>query len=74
MPPEVVHDAAAHQVARWAPNIHPDDAPILATAMAVEVDYFVTGNVRHFLAGPCVASESSLRIVTPSQLVELLGD
>jgi len=51
-----------------------EDAPILAAAIAAEVDYLATGNTRHFIADPEVGRKSGLVIVAPSQLVELLSD
>jgi putative PIN family toxin of toxin-antitoxin system len=73
-PPEIVEDPGVEEVIRWVQVIHQEDAPILAAAIAAEVDYLVTGNTRHFIADPGVATESGLVIVTPAQLVELLSD
>jgi predicted nucleic acid-binding protein len=72
-PPEVFADPDEDDVTRWAQVIHPADAPILAAAAAAQVDYLVTGNTRHFVDNPAVAGQSGLRIVTPAQLVNLLG-
>lgn len=44
--------------------IHPQDAPILAAAMSLGVDYLVTLNRKHFLDDPNVAIKSGLRIGT----------
>jgi len=73
-PPEILAHPGAKEVTRWAQVIHQQDAPILAAAIAAEVDYLVTGNTRHFIADSEVARKSRLRIVTPAQLVELLRD
>ncbi len=72
-PPEILANPDEHDVARWTQVIHPADAPILAAAVAAQVDYLVTGNTRHFVDDPAVAGQSGLRIVTPAQLVNLLG-
>jgi putative PIN family toxin of toxin-antitoxin system len=71
-PPEIVADPGAEEVTRWAQIIHQEDAPILAAAIAAEVDYLVTGNTKHFIADPEVARKSGLTIVTPAQLVDVL--
>jgi predicted nucleic acid-binding protein len=49
--------------------IHPDDAPILAAAMALGVDYLVTFNRKHFLDDPEVARKSHLRLGTPGDFL-----
>jgi predicted nucleic acid-binding protein len=72
-PPEIFADPDEDDVARWTQVIHPAGAPILAVAAAAEVDYLVTGNTRHFIHDPTVASQSGLKIVTPAQLVQLLA-
>jgi predicted nucleic acid-binding protein len=55
--------AAARQI------IHPDDAPILAAAMALGIDYLVTFNRKHFLDDPEVARKSHLRLGTPGDFL-----
>jgi putative PIN family toxin of toxin-antitoxin system len=72
-PPEIFADPDEDDVARWTQVIHPADAPILAAAAAARVDYLVTGNTTHFVDNRAVAGQSGLRIVTPAQLVNLLG-
>lgn len=66
-PFEVQPDPPASAVDRLAVLISPPDAPILAAAIAADVDALVTGNTRHFT--PKVAAKSGLRIVTPAQFV-----
>jgi predicted nucleic acid-binding protein len=56
--PSAAEVAAARQI------IHSDDAPILAVAMALGVDYLVTINRKHFLEDPEVAQKSHLRLGT----------
>jgi predicted nucleic acid-binding protein len=69
-PPEIVADLTDAEVARWQAVIHdPDDAPILAAAVAALPDVFVTGNTKHYLDNPEVARISGLRIVTPAQFM-----
>ncbi len=72
IPPEVVEDPSQEEVARWATVIHRGDAPILAAAVAAQPDYLVTGD-SHFFNSPRIAEETGLRIVTPTQLLEVLG-
>jgi predicted nucleic acid-binding protein len=61
--PSVAEIAAAKEF------IHPKDAPILAAAMSLEVDYLVTLNRKHFLDDPEVARKSGLRIGTPGDFL-----
>lgn len=60
------------EVAPWLPAAHQADAPILAAAVAGQVDYLVTGNTRHFPANHEAVRRAGLKIVTPAQLVSLL--
>jgi len=48
------------------------DAPILAAAMAAQVDYLVTLDRKHFLDDPGVAHKSGLRIGTPGDFLAWL--
>ena len=49
-----------------------DDAPILAAAISAEVEYLVTGNIRHFALAVERAMEKGLQILTPRQFVEMI--
>lgn len=49
-----------------------DDAPILASAMKVKVDYLVTLDRKDFIADPEVAAKSKLKIITPGALIRML--
>ncbi len=49
--------------------IHHKDAPILAAAMSLGVDYLVTLNRKHFVDDPNVAIRSGLRIGTPGDFL-----
>ena len=60
------------EVAAAAEIIHPKDAPILAAAMALRVDYLVTLDRKHFLDDPEVAHRSGLRIGTPGDFLAWL--
>ena len=68
---EIVEDPSPADVARWRPSLRLGDATILAAAVSAQPDYFVTGD-RHFLDNPTVAQKSGLRILTPSQFLDLL--
>jgi predicted nucleic acid-binding protein len=48
------------------------DAPIVAAAQAARVDYLVTLDRRHFIDVPGVAQQSVLRIILPSELLEVI--
>ena len=65
-PPDAAEVAAAAEI------IHPKDAPILAAAMALRVDYLVTLDRKHFLDDPEVAHRSGLRIGTPGDFLAWL--
>ncbi|HEY77177.1 MAG TPA: PIN domain-containing protein [Thermoflexia bacterium] len=65
-PPDAAEVAAAAEI------IHLKDAPILAAAMALRVDYLVTLDRRHFLDDPEVARRSGLRIGTPGDFLAWL--
>lgn len=69
---EVVADPREAEVAAAAAIIHAKDAPILAAAMACQVDYVVTLDRRHFLDDPQVAQRSGLRIGTPGDFLAWL--
>lgn len=72
-PPEVIEDPPPAEIARCARLIPAPDAPILAAAIVAQVDYLVTGNTRHFALSSELVGQAGLAIVTPSQLVSLLG-
>ena len=67
-PPEIIKNPTLKEVQRWTGLLHFDDAVILAAAISAEPDYFVTGD-QHFHTGQALTEKSSLRIVTPAQLV-----
>ena len=62
----------AAEVAAATEIIHPKDAPILAAAMALQVDYLVTLDRKHFLDDPEVARRSGLRMGTPGDFLAWL--
>ena len=73
IPPEIRAGAAPEETACWAKVIHPDDAGILATAVAAQPDYLITGDT-HFFENPNIAGESGLNIVTPAQFLARLKE
>ena len=71
---EIVKNPVPNETARWSKVImHPEDAIILAAAIAAQPDYFITGD-KHFLANPEILEKSGLSIVNPAQFLERLGD
>lgn len=50
----------------------PKDAPILAAAIAHQVDYLITLDRKDFIDDKKVAQKSRLKIVTPATLVKFL--
>ena len=73
IPPEIREDPATEEVARWAEVIHPNDASILAAAVAAQPNYLITGD-KHFFENPNTVEKSGLHIVTPAQFLECLKD
>jgi putative PIN family toxin of toxin-antitoxin system len=69
-PPEVGADPSPEAIQRWAKKIHPADAAILAAAIEVKPDYFITGD-HHFLENPDIIEKSGLNIVSPAQFLKL---
>jgi uncharacterized protein len=72
-PPIIVKNPSLEEVNEWSEVINFEDAGILASAVAVQPDYFVTGD-KHFFESTKIAERSGLRIVTPSQLLQVLKD
>jgi predicted nucleic acid-binding protein len=50
------------------------DAPIVAAAVAANVDYLVTWDRKHLINPPKVAERSGLRILTPGELMDSLRE
>lgn len=73
IPLEVVADQSSEEVAQWAKVIHPDDAGILAAAVAAQPDYLITGD-KHFFANPGIVEKSGLNIITPAEFLNRLKD
>jgi uncharacterized protein len=71
-PPEIVINPSIDHVNKWTEYLHFEDAAIFAAAISAEPDYFVTGD-KHFHTPKLLGGKSGLRLVTPTQLVELLG-
>lgn len=66
--PHIVEDPSREAVGRAMNVIHHADAPILAAAMAADVDYLITWNTRHFHK-PTVREFVSFPIVTPAEFL-----
>jgi len=73
VPLEIREDPDPEEVARWAEVIHPEDAGILAAAVAVQPDYLVTGD-KHFFENPSIVERTGLQIVTPAQFLARLEE
>ncbi|MDD5701330.1 MAG: putative toxin-antitoxin system toxin component, PIN family [Dehalococcoidales bacterium] len=69
-PPEVGAAPSPEAIQRWTNEIHPDDAIILSTAIAVKPDYFITGD-SHFLENQTIRDRAGLDIMTPAQFLKL---
>ena len=64
---EIVEDPAQARWQRWAEIIETKDAPILAAAVEIGVDRFLTLNTKDFT--PEVAAQSGLIIQTPAEFI-----
>ncbi len=69
-PPEVVVAPSPEAIQCWTNEIHPADAIILATTIAVKPDYFITGD-SHFLENQAIRDRSGLDIITSAQFLKL---
>jgi len=67
-PPEIVADPAQEGVDQLAEAVNFDDAPILAAALAAEVDFLVTGD-RAFLREARKA-QTDLVVLSPREFLE----
>ena len=62
-------DPTPEEVKHWSGLLDIGDAAILASAVAAQPDYFVTGD-RHFIRNPEIVKKAGLQIVTPARFVE----
>ena len=69
---EIMEDPEPADWQRWQNIIEAKDAPILAAAVAAQVDRFLTLNTRDFTSE--VAAQSGLVIQTPAQFITDLRD
>jgi predicted nucleic acid-binding protein len=70
---EVVDKPSLEEVRQVAEYTALKDAPVVAAALAAEVDYVTTWDRRHLIDEARVAEQSGLEIVTPDALVAHLG-
>ena len=68
-PPKIVKNPSSAEIADWAQVINLEDASIIASAVAVQPDYLVTGD-KHFFENSKITDRSGLRIVTPAQFIK----
>ena len=68
-PPMIVKNPSSAEIADWAQVINLEDASIIASAVAVQPDYLVTGD-KHFFENSKIIERSGLRIVTPAQFIK----
>jgi len=71
MPPEVVADPEPGDILPWRGKLSLGDASILAAAIKVKPDYFVTGD-RHFLEVSGLVKKAGLIITTPTGLLKVI--
>lgn len=67
-PPEIVPDPSPAEVDRLSATVNFDDAPILAAALAAEVDAFVTGDAA--LLRQAKRLHTSIRLPKPAQFLK----
>lgn len=66
--PVLVDDPPIRAVRRFSSLIHPDDAPVLAAAVAAKTDYLVTWDRKHFLTkGPRALMQP--KVMTPGEFL-----
>ncbi|NKQ37018.1 MAG: PIN domain-containing protein [Chloroflexi bacterium] len=65
---EIVPDPGVDEVRLWEPIIETKDAPILAAAVAANVDRLLTLNTKDFT--PEVANQCGLIIQTPGEFIQ----
>ena len=68
-PPVIVKNPSPEEVREWSKLINFDDAGILASAVAVQPDYLITGD-KHFFENPNIVEKSGLRVITPGQFLK----
>ena len=71
--PEIAPDPSRDELLAVAEYVALKDAPIVAAALAADVDYLVTYDRKHLLDPEEVSEKSGLRIVTPNVVVDLLS-
>ena len=69
-PPMIVQNPSFTEITEWAKVLNFEDAGILASAVAVQPDFLVTGD-KHFFENTDVTAKSGLHIVTPVQFLEM---
>jgi putative PIN family toxin of toxin-antitoxin system len=66
--PTFIEDPSAREVKPFFSLIHPDDAPVLAAAVAAKADYLVTWDRKHFITkGPRALVRPS--VMTPGEFL-----
>lgn len=69
-PPAIIENPSFKEIIEWSMVIRLEDAGILASAVAVQPDFLVTGD-KHFFESAEIAAKSGLRIVTATQFLEI---
>lgn len=67
--PVLIEDPSPKAVRRFLTVIHPNDAPILASAVNSGVDFLITWDRKHFI-GKNIRIHSNLKIVTPGEFLK----
>lgn len=67
--PVLVDDPSQKEVKKFSSIIHPDDAPILASAVNAGVDFLVTWDRKHFTRKN-ISIRSNMKIVTPGEFLK----
>jgi putative PIN family toxin of toxin-antitoxin system len=68
---EIVSNPESEEVGKNQLNLPPGDAAVLLAASEAKPDYFVTGD-NHFLKNPELEKKVNLRLITPTQLLQVL--
>ena len=68
--PLLVDDPSSKDIKKYAGLIDPDDAPILAAAVAAKVDCLVTWDKKHFLKTD-INTGTDMKVLSPGEFLKL---
>ena len=70
-PPKIIRNPL--KIPKYVKSLaHPKDQTILSSAILAKVNYFITGNTKHFKVDE-IKKKTKIKVVTPNQAVEILN-